>query len=110
MKKALSGNDGARVRDIFVDFYSEHDGLYSIQWVNAQGINRYGYPEENSLINFDMKTLKTASAKSMLRALSDKKESSFDSPLMEGKTGVFFMVPVFEGGDYLGMIYTIRLK
>jgi len=29
---------------------------------------------------------------------------------MEGKTGIFFMVPVFEGGDYLGMIYTIRIK
>ncbi|MEW6601277.1 MAG: cache domain-containing protein [Nitrospirota bacterium] len=110
MKKALSSNEGARIRDMFMDFYSEHDGLYSVQWVDAQGTNRYGYPEENSLINFDMKTLKTASSKPMLRALSDKKESSFDSPLVEGKIGIFFMVPVFEGGDYLGMIYTIRLR
>jgi hypothetical protein len=110
MKKALSGNDGARIRDIFMDFYSEHEGLYSVQWLDSQGTNRYGYPEENSLINFDMKTLKTASSKPMLQALSDKKESSFDSPLVEGKTGAFFMVPVYEGGEYLGMIYTIRLK
>ncbi len=69
-----------------------------------------GYPEENSLINFDMKTLKTPSSKPILQALSNRRESSFDSPLMEGKTGTFFIVPVFEGGDYLGMIYTIRIK
>ena len=110
MKKALSGNDGARIRDIFMDFYSEHHGLYSVQWLDSKGINRYGYPEENSLINFDVKTMKTASSKPMLQALSGKKESSFNSSLVEGKTGTFFMVPVYEGGEYLGMIYTIRLK
>ena len=110
LKKALSGNDGARIRDMFMDFYSEHDRLYSVQWLDSQGTNRYGYPEENSLINFDVKTLKTPSSKPMLQALSGKKESSFESPLMEGKTGTFFMVPVYEGGEYLGMIYTIRVK
>jgi hypothetical protein len=46
----------------------------------------------------------------MLQALSGKKESTFDIPLVEGKTGTFFMVPVYEREKYLGMIYTIRLK
>ena len=110
MKKALSGNDDARIREIFIDFYSEHEGLYSVQWLDSRGTNRYGYPEENSLINFDVKTLKTPSSKPMLQALSDKKESTFDCPLTEGKTGTFFMVPVYEGEKYLGMIYTIRIK
>jgi hypothetical protein len=110
MTKALSGNDDARIRKIFRDFYSEHEGLYSVQWIDAEGTNRYGYPEENSLINFDAKTLKTPSAKPLLQALSAKKETTFDCPLMEGKTGTFFMVPVYEGKDYLGMIYTVRLK
>jgi len=110
IKKALAGNDDARIREIFREFYSEHDGLYSVQWVDSQGTNRYGYPEENSLINFDTKTLKTASAKPMLQALSEKKESTFDCPLIEGETGTFFMVPVYEEEEYLGMIYTIRIK
>jgi hypothetical protein len=110
LKRALYGNDDAGIRDIFRTFYSEHDGLYSIQWVDSQGTNRYGYPEENSLINFDMKTSKTASAKPMLRALSDKKESTFDCPLVEGEIGTFFMIPVYEGAAYLGMIYTIRIR
>lgn len=110
MKKAISGNDEAKVREIFRDFYSEHPRIYSIQWLDGLGINRYGYPEENSLINFDIKTSKKPSAKPVLQALSGKKESSFDSPLVEGKTGSFLMVPIYEEGEYLGMIYTIRIK
>jgi len=110
MKKAMAGNDHAKIRDIFRQFYSVHNGLYSVQWLDAGGTNRYGYPEENSFVNLDMKTRKTPSAEPMLQALSEKRESTFDCPLAEGKTGTFFMVPVYEGGDYLGMLYTIRLK
>lgn len=108
--KALAGNDAGRLRSIFMNFYLEQDGLYAVQWLDRQGINRYGYPEKNSLINFDMNSSRTPSSKRMIEALVGKKESSFESPLVEGKTGTFFMVPVYEGGEYLGMLYTIRLK
>jgi hypothetical protein len=110
MKEALAVNDSATIRDMFRKFYSEHEGLYSVQWLDADGVNRWGYPEESSLINIDMKSAKMPSAKPMMKALSDKKESTFPSPLFEGKTGIFFMVPVYEGKNYLGMIYTVRLK
>jgi hypothetical protein len=110
MKKAMSGNDPAKIRDIFRHFYSAYSVLYSVEWLDAAGTNRYGYPEENILINLDMNTAKTASAKPMLKALSSRKETTFDSPLVEGKTGTFLMVPVYEGRNYLGMIYTILLK
>ena len=110
LKKALAGNEIARIRNMFRDFYSDHGGLYSVQWIDSGGMNRYGYPEENSLINLDVKTLRTPSAKALLKALSNKKESTFERPLVEGKTGTFFMVPVYSGSDYLGMIYTIQLK
>ena len=110
LKEALSGNDRARIREIFKAFYSAQEGLYSIEWLDSRGTNRYGYPEENSLINVDLKTAKMDSAKPMLESLSGKKESTFDSPLVEGKIGRFFMVPVYEEEDYLGMIYTITVK
>jgi hypothetical protein len=110
LKKALAGNEQAEIRNIFRHYYSTHNDVYSIEWLDTGGTNRYGYPEENSLINIDMKTAKTASAKPMLKALSDRKETTFDSPLVEGKTGTFFMVPVYEGRNYLGMIYTILPK
>jgi hypothetical protein len=110
IKKAFSRNGIATIREIFKDFYSKHPGLYSVQWLDSLGVNRYGYPEEHSLISFDMKTSRTPSAKSMLQALTEKKESFFESPLIEGKTGSFFMVPIYDDVKYLGMIYTIRLK
>lgn len=110
LKSAMSGNDMTKIEGIFRDFYWAHGGLYSVQWIDARGINRYGYPEENSLINSDMKNSKTPSARAVLNALSGKKESSFERLLVEGRTGIFFMVPVFKGSDYLGMIYTIRIK
>ncbi len=102
LKNALSGKDIASIQNIFREFYWAHDGLYSIQWIDPQGINRYGYPEENSLINSDMKNSKTPSAKTMLRALSGKKESSFESPLMEGKTGFFSWSRYLRGKTILG--------
>jgi hypothetical protein len=110
LKKALARNEQAEIRGIFRHYYSAHNDVYSIEWLDAGGTNRYGYPEENSLINIDMKTAKTASAKPMMKALSSRKETTFDSPLVEGKTGTFFMVPVYDGRNYLGMIYTILPK
>jgi hypothetical protein len=109
LKKALARNEQAEIRGIFRHYYSAHNDVYSIEWLDAGGTNRYGYPEENSLINIDMKTAKTASAKPMMKALSSRKETTFDSPLVEGKTGTF-LVPVYDGRNYLGMIYTILPK
>lgn len=110
LKNALFDKDTARIGKIFRDFYQAHGGFYSIQWLDTAGINRYGFPEENSLINIDLKTAKTPPAKPLLQALSDKKETSFERPLMEGNTGIFHLVPVYKEGEYLGMIYTIQLK
>ncbi len=110
LKQALSGKDHTKVRETFRNFYDAHGGLYSIQWLDRGGTNRYGYPEENSLVGVDMKTAKTESAKPMLRSLAGKNEADFDAPLVEGKTGRFFMVPVFRGEDYLGMLYTITVR
>lgn len=110
LKEALSSNDGKRIRGIFKKFAAEHYGIYAIQWVDALGINRYGYPEENSTINFDFHSLKTPSSKYILKALSEKMESSFEAPLAEGKKGLFFMIPVHKGDAYLGMVYMVRLK
>ncbi len=110
MKKALADSDEVKFRQMLRDFFSVHGGLYSVQWLDARGTNRYGYPEENSFVNVDMNTSTAKSAEPMLKALSGKAESTFDCALAEGKTGIFFMVPVYEGERYLGMIYTIRLK
>ena len=109
LKAALSGDNAEKVRDIFKKFVSEHYGIYAVQWVDSHGINRCGYPEENSPVNFDFHSLKTPSSQYILTALSEKEESSFEAPLAEGKEGHFFMMPVYGGDAYLGMVYTIRI-
>lgn len=110
LKEALSGGDTEKIRRILKKFVAEHYGIYAIQWVNAFGINRYGYPEENSPVGFDFHSLKTPSSRYILKALSERTESSFEAPLAEGKEGRFFMMPVHRRDEYLGMVYMIRLR
>ncbi len=110
LRDALSDGDSEEIKGMFEKFYKEHPGIYGIQWVDARGINLYGYPEENSPLNFDFHSMKTPSSKYILEALREKKENSFDAPLVEGKEGHFFMVPVNRNNVFLGMIYIIRLR
>jgi hypothetical protein len=109
LKMALAGNNTEEIRSIFKNFFAENYGIYSIQWVDPLGINRYGYPEENSPVNFNFHSLRTPSSKYILRAVSKERESSFEAPLAEGKKGLFFMIPVNKGKEYLGMVYIIRI-
>ncbi|MRR07123.1 MAG: hypothetical protein EG828_09290 [Deltaproteobacteria bacterium] len=110
LKEALAGNNRAKIQRIFRTFLAEQYGIYAIQWVDTLGINRYGYPEENSLTNYDFHSRKTPTSHYILQALSEKNESSFVAPLVEGKEGNFFLVPVQKGAAYLGMIYIIRIR
>ena len=110
LKEALAGNDKVKVQEIFRAFLAEQYGIYAIQWIDALGINRYGYPEENSLTNFNFHSRKTLASNYILKALSEKSEGSFEAPLMEGKEGAFFLVPVQKGDTHLGMIYIIRIR
>ena len=110
LKDALVNKDVEEIKGMLKKFYNEHPGIYGIQWVNAHGINLYGYPEENSPLNFDFHSMKTPSSKHVLKALTEEKESSFDAPLAEGKEGHFIMVPVSGDNVFFGMIYIIRLK
>jgi hypothetical protein len=110
LTEALSSGSDSLVQEIFSEFYAEHHGLHSVRWVDALGINRCGYPEEQSLRDFDFSTLEVPSAAQILLAVSEAEESSFEAPLENGSTGVFFLVPVYSGDEYLGMIYTVRVR
>jgi len=110
LKEALAENDKNKLQRLFRDYHARQYGIYAIQWVDASGTNRYGYPAENSPMNYDFHAMKTPSSPHILQALSAKTESSFEASLAEGKVGMFFMVPVQRGDAYLGMIYFIRIE
>jgi len=110
LQEALAGYDRPTIQRLFSEFLADRYGIYAIQWVDAQGINRDGYPVENSLTNYDLRSRKTPASKYILQALFEKNESAFEAPLVEGKEGSFFLVPVRKGKKFLGMIYIIRLR
>ena len=90
-------------------FYKSHPGIYSIQWIDPFGINRYGFPVERSLKNYDFSDFRFKGDKDILKAVIDRKEISFQRDLYEGKTGKYYMTPVFARDEYLGMLYFIKL-
>lgn len=107
---ALKSKDAAKVMEIFRRFYDANPGLYSVQWVDAKGVNRCGYPVENSLTGYDFHGAGAVKATHTLKALEGRKETLFEEPLIEGGTGRFHFAPAFEGTTFLGMVYTIRVN
>ncbi len=107
---ALAAGDQKRTMRLMEEFYKDAPGIYSVQWADEKGINRFGCPRENSLLDYDYHALRTVADQSILNILAAKKPAVFEKPLMEGRTGMFLFHPVFYGTRYLGMVYTIKLK
>jgi alpha-tubulin suppressor-like RCC1 family protein len=105
---ATGTKDDAMV--LFKSFYEATPGIYSVQWIDANGVNRFGYPVENSLSDYDYKTSSSADDKNILQIVMNRKPAAYEALLFEGWTGVFGFQPVFMDGTYLGMVYSIKSK
>ena len=92
------------------ELYDDTPGIYSVQWMDEKGINRFGYPRENSFTDYNYNARRTATDQSFLDILAERKAAAFEKPLIEGRTGLFIFRPVFKQDRYLGMIYIIRIK
>ena len=110
LKTALVTGDKDNGMKLFGNFFKATPGIYSVQWIDASGVNRYGFPAENSLSGYDYNSRGEPRDKEILRILDRKQAAVFEAPLFEGRTGSFVFKPVFRDGDYLGMVYTIKLK
>lgn len=108
--KALATGDKTKGMQIFKAFYDETPGIYSVQWVDEKGINRFGYPVENSFTEYDYNARRETNDKDFLKIIAGQKPAVYEMTLFEGRTGVFTFRPVFHQKQYLGMIYCIRLK
>ena len=109
LQRAMVAGDVNKTLGILRQFYEANPGLYSIQWADASGINRFGYPAENSLTDYDCRTGRTPASEKLVAAIEAREEISFEVLLVEGNTGRFFIVPLYAEGEYLGVVYTIRL-
>jgi hypothetical protein len=109
LQRAMAAGDKNKTLSILQQFYEANPGLYAIQWADVSGINRFGYPEENSLTDYDCRTGRTPASEKLVAAIEAREETSFEILLVEGNTGRFFIVPLYAEGEYLGVVYTIRL-
>ena len=110
LKSALAAGGKEDGMKLFGKFYEATPGIYSVQWIDANGLNRYGFPAENSLSGYDYHSGVEPRDKEILRIVNRKQPAVFETPLFEGGTGSFVFQPVFRDGAYLGMVYTIKLK
>ena len=110
LRKSLAAGDEQGAMRILEQFHRANPGLYSIQWIDANGVNRFGYPAENSLRNYDMRVRHSTQDRKFMEVVDSKKEATLDLPLLEGNRGMFYLAPVMGGKQYLGIIYVIRLK
>ncbi|MBI5593972.1 MAG: hypothetical protein HY881_26280 [Deltaproteobacteria bacterium] len=108
--KALERGDSRSIMKLFRKFHKDNPGIYAIQWIDEKGINRFGYPVENSLKNYDLRSDRSQSDPELLKAVQEKKPGVFEFPLFEGNRGIFTLMPVFSGEHYLGMVYVIVIK
>jgi hypothetical protein len=108
--KALSeGNQDGAIQ-YFKKLYKTTSGIYAIEWIDENGINRFGYPAGNSLIGYDYHQKRKAGDQEILDILMRREQASMELSLTEGGVGIFNFVPVLDGDHYLGMIYIIRLR
>lgn len=110
LQEALVKRDRTVALSKFKGFYQDHPGLYAIQWIDAKGKNRFGYPPEHSIENDTVRKHKSPYDRPFLSAIAGKKATSVEQPLGEGGIGVFHFCPIYSGKDYLGMIYAICKK
>jgi hypothetical protein len=81
-----------------------------VQWIDAQGVNRYGYPAENSLTDYDFRKKREVNDARFFRAVQERKPTRIDAPLFEGISGRFELRPVFRNDEYLGIVYIIQVQ
>ena len=107
--EALKTDNAQMTLSMFKEFYDNTPGIYSIQWVNASIVNRFGFPLENSLSNYDFKDERNDSDTVFANLVGKQLPAEFVSRLFEGTDGRFLLAPVFDQNDYLGMVYIITL-
>lgn len=107
---ALAKGNKAAILKLFQQFHSENPKIYSIQWLDARGVTRFGYPAGNSLLDYDFRAGRTAEDQQVVKILGEKKAATLEASIFEGNRGVFVYRPVFKGKRYLGMVYLIMVK
>ena len=105
---AIAGGNLIVLERLLTEFRTAHPECYSVQWCDHNLIVRCGVPAEQSLKNYRFDPNDSSGNRQFVDKVLSRNEALFDDPLLEGGTGRFHLCPVFDGQNYLGMLYTIH--
>jgi len=90
----------------FMNVYYHSQGIHVIEFVNESGVIAMGYPLENRPIGYDLYGHDQADAFEKAR---DNKKTYIARPfpLMEGGLGVTIWSPVYDRGEFKGVVLAI---
>lgn len=101
---AASKGDDVRVTELLGEFIKRYP-CYSVQWVDANLVNRAGVPAANFIPRYKFDAARSPMEAQFVAAVNAQKEVEYESELFEGGTARFHLAPVFKGEEYLGMVY-----
>lgn len=95
--EALSARDDAAAMTIFESVVTSRRGIYSLGWIDAEVVQRFGFPPENSLFEVDIKQFDFPTTPAFVAAIQGREVFSYEANLLEGGRGQYTVVPI--GGD-----------
>ncbi|GMW00495.1 MAG: hypothetical protein AMXMBFR84_16320 [Candidatus Hydrogenedentota bacterium] len=105
----MSRSNEPAMLDLLREYYNENSGLYSVQWLTPDGVTRIGFPQENSLRNFDHRAGRKPTDTEFVAHTEKAVESWIGLTLAEGEPAIAFLSPVKLGVEYVGSLYFVRL-
>ncbi len=105
----LWNDDQQSVQEMMKNFYDYCPGIFSIQWIDSNAVNRCGFPMHN--VNYLGYQGNTKSLNpNILNAISKKSIQEFDEYIANDYIASFYTVPVYYENKYLGLIYYNKLS
>jgi len=101
MTRAIAQGAAESVHGLLHAFVAENPMVYSVQWVDKDGLIHFGWPEANSLKNYDLSNGQIEGDEDFLRQLKAGNEHWQVRTLAEGGQGLIFLAPLPDGGGLL---------
>ena len=95
---AIEAEDKLHLLSLLEEFHSNNPGLYSVQWVDETVTTRFGFPSENSLLNYRFDQTRDAAQADFISAVKLGKEAFIESTLFEGSIGQMLLLLVIDEG------------
>jgi hypothetical protein len=99
--QALARGKQERAMNRLQQVVMTHKDIYSLSFIDAGAVSRFGYPRENSFFNVDLRKQTDAASAAIVTAIENQKELLYSGPLVEGGQARYLLMPVVAGQKYL---------